>query len=71
MSFAESTPELDTVQEKKKTRASEIASLPKSKKRRFIVLEQKEAIQTSGPDYTSPITSAYRSFQLRHAYMAS
>ena len=71
MSFSESTLELVIVQEEKKTRANANALISKSKKRRFIVLKQKQAIQTSESDYTSSITSIYRSFQLHHAYMAS
>ena len=69
MSFSESTFELATVQEEKKTRADANALISKSKKRRFIVLKQKQTIQTSESDYTSSITSIYRSFQLHHAYM--
>ena len=71
MSFSESTLELVIVQEEKKTRANANALISKSKKRRFIVLKQKQAIQTSESDYTSSITSIYQSFQLHHAYMTS
>ena len=69
MSFAESTSELVIVQEEKKTRVDANVLISKSKKRRFIVLKQKKVIQTSESDYTSFITSIYRSFQLHHAYM--
>ena len=71
MSFSGPTPELATVQEEEKTRAGANAPISKSKKRRFTVLEQKKAIQTPESDYTPPITSIYRPFQLHHAYMAS
>ena len=69
MSFAESTSELIITQEEKKTRVDANAFISKSKKRRFIVLKQKKVIQTSEFDYTSSITSIYRSFQLCHACM--
>ena len=71
MSFAESTSELVIVQKEKKTRVDANALISKSKKRRFTVLKQKKVIQTSESDYTSSITSIYRSFQLHHAYMTS
>ena len=71
MSFSVSTSELIMVQKEKKTRVDANVFISKSKKRRFIVLKQKKVIQTSESDYTSSITSIYRSFQLHHAYMTS
>ena len=71
MSFSESTFELIIVQKEKKTRANANAFISKSKKRRFIVLKQKQTIQTFEVDYTFFITFIYRSFQLHHVYMTS
>ena len=71
MSFSGPTPELAIVQEEEETRVGANVLISKSKKRRFPVSKQKKVIQTSGSDYTSSITSIYRSFQLHHAYMTS
>ena len=71
MSFYESIPELETVQEEKETRFNANALFKRSKKRSFIILKQKEVIETSEPDYTPFITSIYRSFQLYYSYMTS
>ena len=71
MSFYGPIPELETVQEEEETRSGANALLKRSKKRSFIILEQKEAIETSEPDYTSLITLIYRSFQLHYPYMTS
>ena len=71
MSFSESTSELVIVQEEKKTRVNANVLISKLKKRRFIVLKQKKAIQTFEFDYTSFITFIYRSFQLRHVYIVT
>ena len=71
MSFYGPIPELETVQEEEETRSDANAPSKRSKKRSFTILEQKEVIETSGPDYTPFITSIYRSFQLYYPYMAS
>ena len=62
MSFYELISELEIVQEKKKTRFDANVFFKKSKKRSFIILKQKEVIETSKSDYTSSITFIYRSF---------
>ena len=69
MSFYGPIPELETVQEEEETRSGANAPPKRSKKRSFIILKQKEAIETSGPDYTSFITLIYRPFQLHYLYM--
>ena len=71
MSFYGSIPELEIVQEEEETRSDANAPFKRSKKRFFTILEQKEAIETSEPDYTSFITPIHRSFQLHYPYMAS
>ena len=71
MSFYKPIPELETVQEEKETRSNANAPLKRSKKRSFIILKQKEVIETSRPDYTSSITLIYRLFQLHYPYMTS
>ena len=71
MSFYELIPELETVQEELKTRSDANALSKRSKKRSFIILKQKEAIETSESNYTSSITPDYRPFQLRYIYMTS
>ena len=59
MSFYKPIPELETVQEEKETRSDANVSFKKSKKRSFIILKQKEVIETSESDYTSSITFIY------------
>ena len=62
MSFYELIPELETVQKEKKTRSDANAFFKRSKKRSFILLKQKEVIETSESDYILFITLIYRSF---------
>ena len=62
MSFYEFVSKLKNVQKKLKTRSETNAFSQKSKKRSFIILEQKEIIEISKADYTSFITSIYRLF---------
>ena len=71
MSFSGPIPELETVQEEEETRSGANAPFKRSKKRSFIILEQKEAIEASGSDYTPPITPIYRLFQLYYPYMTA
>ena len=59
MSFYGPIPELETVQEEEETRSGANAPLKRSKKRSFIILKQKEVIETSESDYTSSITFIY------------
>ena len=70
MSFYKSIPELKIVQEEKETRSDTNILFKRSKKRSFIILKQKEVIETSEPEYTSFITFIYRSYQLYYSYMA-
>ena len=71
MLFYKLIPELKTVQEEKKMRSDTNALFKRSKKRSFIILKQKEVIETSGSNYIPLITSIYRLFQLHHPYMIS
>ena len=71
MSFYELISELETVQEEEKTYSDANTLFKRLKKRSFIILKQKEVIETSEPDYTSFITFIYRSFQLYYFYMTS
>ena len=64
-------PELETVQKELGTRSNANAPFKRSKKRSFTILKQKEAIETSKPNYTSFIIPDYRSFQLHYVYMTS
>ena len=62
MSFYGPVLKLKNVQEKLKMRFKANVLSQKSKKRSFIILEQKEVIETSRVDYTPFITSIYRLF---------
>ena len=52
MSFYEFIPELETVQEEKKTRSGANTFFKRSKKQSVFILEQKKVIETLKLDYT-------------------
>ena len=56
MSFYQSIPELEAVQEEEETCSDANVPFKKSKKQSFTILKQKKLIETSEPDYISFIT---------------
>ena len=71
MLFYKPILELKIVQEEKETRFDANTLPKKLKKRSFIILKQKEVIETLKSDYTSSITLIYQLLQLHYSYMAS
>ena len=71
MSFSEFISELKIVQEEKETRSDANVLFKRLKKWSFIILKQKEIIETLGSDYTSSITLIDLLFQLYYLYITS